>query len=361
MVSPSAVWIVSIKNGEDTEEIKHKFNILLEKSDFDQGLSLQEREIIAIKMHFGEINTYNYIKPPIVKVIIDKIRERRARPLLAETSCIYTGKRKDAVDHLELASEHGFEYSQIGAPVIILDGIHGESATTVKINQKHFKEIQMAAGLSKVQGLVSLARFKGHGFLGFGGTLKNIAMGLSSRLGKIQQHMNVRPQVSKDKCTFCKSCINICPENAIKEVEKKAHIDQSLCVGCGECLVECPEEAILFDAWKSIESFEEKLIEYAFGILKTIKKKYFFNFAYTVAKYCDCLQKENTIVAPDIGILASQDPVALDKATNDLILERTGKDIWKEVHPRCDWKRQFEYASEIGLGQLEYSLKVIKC
>jgi len=355
----SVVWMVPVENGQNIEEVKSKFSILLQESDFQQRMCLQEKEIIAIKTHFGEENTYGYIKPPIVKILIDKIKAQKARPFLAETSCVYIGKRRDAVDYLGLAWRHGFDCSQVGAPVIIVDGVYGENSASVQVNKKHFKEVQIAAGILQVQGLVSLAHFKGHDLVGFGGTLKNIGMGLANRVGKVQQHMNVRPYVVEERCRFCQKCIKKCPVNAIKEGNKKAVIEQTVCIGCGECVAVCPNLAVIFKWEEGVVALEEKMMECAFGILKHLNKTYFINCAYTITKFCDCMQCENPTIVPDVGILASTDPVALDKATNDLVLERAGKDIWKELHPQCDWKRQLEYAHEIGLGQLKYTIKKI--
>ena len=359
MDTRSVVWHVPIENGQDIKQVQKQFSLLLRESDFQDRMSLQKNEIIAIKMHFGAENTHGYIKPSVVKILIDQIKAQNAYPFLAETSDIYKGTRSDAVNHLGLACRHGFNYSEVGAPVIILDGICGEYSAKIEINKKHFKEIEIAGGILKVAGLVSLAHFKGHELCGFAGTLKNVGMGLASRVGKIQQHMNVKPYVVEEKCSFCQKCIEKCPANAIKEHNKKSIIEQTICIGCAECVAECPKGAILFNPWENIMDFEEKMVEYVFGITRHIKKTYFINCAYTITKYCDCRTIENPIVVPDIGILASMDPVALDKATNDLVLEKAGRDIWKELHPNADWKRQLEYANEIGLGQLDYVIKTV--
>jgi len=359
MGKPSVVWMVPVENGEDIEETKQKFGILLQKSDFQQVMSLQERESIAVKMHFGEINTSGYIKPPVVKVLIDIIKEQKARPFLAETTAVYIGMRKDAVEHLEVVSMHGFDFGQVGAPTIIVDGLRGEYSASVQIDKKHFKEIYVAGGIREVDGLVGIAHFKGQELVGFGGALKNIAMGLASRVGKVRQHMNVKPHVVQERCIFCQKCIQKCSVNAITERDKKAVIDQDVCIGCGDCVAVCPNLAVGFNWREGVIPLEEKMMEYAHGILNMFKKAYFINFAYTITQFCDCMQGKNPIVVPDVGILASADPLALDKATNDLVLERAGRDIWKEIHPQCDWRRQIEYAQELGIGQLEYTIKKI--
>ena len=92
-------------------------------------------------------------------------------------------------------------------------------------------------------------------------------------------------------------------------------------------------------------------------MLKDKKNKTgFINFAVKINKECDCWGAENPRIAPDVGILASNDPVSIDKASFDLVNKTCGKDIFKAVHPDQDGLKQLRYAQEIGLGSLDYEL-----
>ena len=96
--------------------------------------------------------------------------------------------------------------------------------------------------------------------------------------------------------------------------------------------------------------------EYAFSLKKALKGKIsFLNFLLKVTKDCDCMAEDEPAVVEDIGILGSVDPVAVDQASVDLVIERSGKDILK-VGYDVDWSVQLQHGEEIGLGSRDYQL-----
>ena len=196
---------------------------------------------------------------------------------------------------------------------------------------------------------------------GFGGALKNIGMGCASPEGKLAQHSDIAPFVRIDTCVGCEVCLGVCPAQAISIINRKAHIDNEKCIGCASCIASCLQAAIDVDWGRGGIDIQEKMVEYAKAILEDKQKKFIFiNFAIKITKECDCFAKDDPKISPDIGILASRDPVSIDKATLDLIICACGKDIFKEVHPDRDGFKQLEHASKIGIGNLEYDLIEIK-
>jgi uncharacterized Fe-S center protein len=104
-------------------------------------------------------------------------------------------------------------------------------------------------------------------------------------------------------------------------------------------------------------TIQEKMIEYASAVMKNKKGKAgFLNFAIKITKECDCLAKDDPRVAPDLGMLASTDPVSIDNASFNLVNQACGRDIFKELHPQRDGSKQLKYAQELGLGNLDYEL-----
>jgi hypothetical protein len=96
--------------------------------------------------------------------------------------------------------------------------------------------------------------------------------------------------------------------------------------------------------------------EYASSVLRHFKEKIcFINFLLKVTKDCDCMSQDAPVVVEDIGILGSLDPVAADKASVDLIIKRSGKDVFKAGYD-IDWSIQLKHGNEVGLGNLEYEL-----
>ena len=195
---------------------------------------------------------------------------------------------------------------------------------------------------------------------GFGGALKNIGMGCATREGKLFQHSDLAPIVVIKKCTGCKACMAVCPVGAIKMVNDMAVVDSSKCIGCASCIAACKFNAVDLN-WEAGGMFiQEKMVEYAKAVLADKKEKtIFFNFMIKITKECDCLAKDDPRVVPDIGILASADPVAIDQASFDLVTAKAGADVLKELHPHRDSRKQLAWAQKIGLGSLEYDLEMV--
>jgi hypothetical protein len=113
----------------------------------------------------------------------------------------------------------------------------------------------------------------------------------------------------------------------------------------------------LFIDFEAGDEIQKKMVEYVYAILRDKKGRAgFLNFALRINKECDCWRYENQRIAPDVGIFASTDPVAIDKASLDLVNDTCGKEIFKEFHPGKDPMRQLEYAQRLGLGNLDYEL-----
>ena len=137
-----------------------------------------------------------------------------------------------------------------------------------------------------------------------------------------------------------------------------AVIDPEICIGCGECLAVCQFDAVKI-AWdEDTANLQKKVAEYCLAILEEKKQKAaFFNFLTHITKHCDCMDKPFEPDMSDIGIVVSRDPVAVEKATVDLINEHTGKDYFKNIWPKIDYTVQLEHAHKIGLGNLDYDLE----
>jgi hypothetical protein len=322
---------------------------------------IKENSFVAIKIHFGEMGNTAYLKPERVKPLIDKIRSLKALAFLTDANTLYKGTRADAVNHMQTAAKHGYDLNTIGVPVMIADGLTGKDYFKVKVDLKHFKEVKIASAAYNAESIVVLTHFKGHELAGFGGSLKNVGMGLGARSGKQEMHADIKPQVNKEKCTSCGNCVKWCPVNAIELVEKKAVIDPKLCIGCGECVVSCNFGAIAVNWGGDPVPFQEKMVEYFYGVWKDKKDKMiFFNFLTDITPNCDCYGFNDPPLIPDIGLLASRDPVALDQASVDMVNSPAGsKDKFKEAHPDIDWSTQLSYAETIGIGRREYELTKI--
>ena len=363
----SPVYFASLRAYSDRESTTAKLRRLFEAAGF-AGL-IAPRDKTAIKLHFGEMGNDGFISPVFVRQVVEKVKECQALPFLTDTNTLYMGSRSNAVEHIGTAILHGFDYAVAGAPVIIADGLNGKNIRKVTIDKKHFSEVSIAGDIAAADSLIVLSHFKGHIVSGFGGAIKNLAMGCAPPEGKRAQH-NARPFTIPEKCTGCGSCMKVCPKAAITVKKKKSVISGELCIGCFECMHACPEHAIDIDWETEIPQFMERMVEYAFGAVQGKEKKAgYMNFLIRITPDCDCFPFSDAPIVPDIGILASTDPVAIDAASFDLVNQQqghadsllaahhqSGEDKFNGVHAQTDGYRQIIYAEEIGMGSGRYDL-----
>ncbi len=366
----SDVYFVKIGEDRNEDNLPKKVRKLFDKAGF--ASLIDENDHTAIKLHFGEPGNTTYIRPVLVRQVVDKVIESGGKPFLTDANTLYVGERSNAIDHLNAAYKHGFLPAVVNAPVIIADGLTGRDFVEVEINLKNLKTVKYGTVAHYADVLGVISHFKGHLAAGIGGTLKNIGMGLGSRAGKQIMHSDIKPEPDHKKCIGCGNCIKWCPASAITLVESKAIIDHEKCIGCAECVISCPTKAISVRWDASSLSLQEKIAEYVYGILKGKKDKcFFFNFVMDITPDCDCVPWSGVPIVPDIGVLASTDPVAIDQASADLVNQKRanagsraeaaaepGQDKIKAVHD-IDWAHILEYGEEIGLGERKYELKTI--
>ncbi len=350
----STVYFVPVKDADDIQGVNAQLKKLLEKSKVLDVIHKKDK--VGMKMHFGEAGNINFVRPAHVRLICDEVARKGAVVTLADANTLYRGRRLNAEDHLALAREHGFTKKAIGIDVVIPDDKKEADIAAVQINQKHIQTAKVARLFIEADAIVSIAHFKGHGLTGFGGAIKNIGMGCATRGGKLAQHCDASPIFYTDRCKGCGECEIVCPVEAIIIENEKAVLDRSKCIGCASCVAACPNMAIFID-FEAGNAVQEKMAEYALAVLDNKKgKACFLNFALRISQECDCWSYKNPRIASDVGIFASLDPVAIDKASFDLVNQSSGEDIFKKAHPKEDGLKQLRHAQDIGLGSLEYDL-----
>jgi uncharacterized Fe-S center protein len=337
------VYFKAIDSYTKTSEINAAAAQLLQIIEEKEKISLSR--FIPLKVHLGEKGNTTFITPNNFHGIIDYLESKNIASAFIETNVLYRGERNTIDNHLKVAKDHGFTR----IPVMIADGEVGEEYEEIEIKKKHFDYCKIAKGISKEDQLIVLSHFKGHALAGFGGAIKQLAMGCASKGGKLAQHANSIPKISAIKCKSCKVCAAKCPENAI-EVTKKAKIDKNKCVGCASCMAACPYGAIS-NSWLAslTKSFNERLAEYAYGAAKN-KNHIYITFAFNITKNCDCEGHAMKPIAKDLGVFASTDPVAIDAACLAVLDKNEGKTVFKRG------RYTLEYAEKIGLGSRDYEL-----
>ena len=333
-----------------------------------------ENRFAAIKIHFGEPGNMAYLRPQYAARMAGLLRSLGAKPFLTDANTLYSGRRANAVDHLQSAMENGYNPISAQCQVIIADGLNGIDYREIDIDGEYCNAPKIGAAVADADIVISMTHFKGHEQTGFGGTLKNLGMGCASVGGKLELHCAAQPVVKTENCRGCNICVKHCAHDAIHlNPERKAEIDYSKCVGCGQCIALCQYDSASMGANDTSERLNYKIAEYTKAVLKD-KPNFHVSFIMNVSPECDCWNHNDAAVVPDLGIAASFDPVALDKACADLVIHAPAlqtvnrltesrphehledTDKFRLMHPDTDWLAGLTHAEKIGIGNMQYEL-----
>ncbi len=268
-----------------------------------QSLGREAKGRVAAKLSTGEAGNPNHLSTDVIKKLI-----HLTEATIVECNTAYEGRRCNAADHLQTAAEHGFIAI---AEVDIMDA-NGEISLPVR-NGKHLKENFIGKNWKDYDFTMVLSHFKGHPMAGFGGALKNVAIGMASSAGKAWIHTAGK---SKD--------VPVDWENVP------------------------PQEDFLESMAEACESVFDKAGD---NIL-------FINVANNLSVDCDCVAEPESVKMEDIGILASLDPVALDRACVDMVYNSPdpGKSHLIERMESRNAMHILDYAEKLGLGSQKYEI-----
>lgn len=295
----SLVYFHPVKNNPDTKEVSLWARKILEKLISQNNISLQKE--IPLKIHPGQPGNISFIRPDNFNGIIDYLLHKKVKTYFVETGMV-NGPRSESDSHRNVALKHGFTR----IPFVVADGENGEDHELVGINGNHFKKCMIAKKLIKPKQIIVLSHFKGHIDAGFGAAIKMLGIGFASRRGKIEIHSKVYSK-------------------KIKSIDWTAE-----------------------DKQYHGTAFRERMADYALAAVKG-KQNIYLNFALSIVENCDCDGVPMKPIYKDLGIFASLDPIAIDKACFDLLEKREGKKPFSGDDV-------FTYAEKIGLGSINYEL-----
>jgi uncharacterized Fe-S center protein len=299
---------------------------------------IQKGDLVAIKLHVGELGNPNYIQPVFVHDIVRRVQAAGGKPFLTDSNTLYWAQRHNALDHMETAALNGFHM----APFLVADGLKSENYRTVK-TKGILDEVEVAGAIAEADAMIVVSHCKGHELSGFGGAIKNLGMGCTPQTGKLRQHRAVGIEIDQSKCVGCGKCKEACPQHLPEIIEGKAHNTSPLCMRCPICIGACPMEAISFT---HKEDLSRALASAAYGVLSTFgeNKVSYINFARDISQHCDCLPNPGENVIGDIGVFASDSAVSIDGA----FLSKADYKLFNEA-AHVDCMTQVQEAKALGL------------
>jgi len=296
---------------------------------------------VPLKLHMGEIKNKYFPRPKFVKHVVDTLKDYKIRPFLFDTTVAYKALRHTRTGYKKIARLHGFSKKKMGCNIVI-----DEKGKNIEIENRNY---EVADSIINSSHIFALTHVKGHNATGFGGAIKNLGMGGVTKETKKRMHIGSGPIYKKDNCTYCGVCSEVCPFDAIKVKKDSWEISDRKCFGCGVCVENCNQDAL---------EYKDADLQYVLACSAKAclmdKNVLYLNELKRISKNCDCDPFAGPIICPDIGYLLSDDPVAIDKASLDLVHE-IKPDLFEKIN-KVDPYKQIEYGDKINLGSKNYQL-----
>lgn len=349
------------KNGSVLDGIEQHFRSTIERA-------VSRGDSVAVKVHMGEYGNLTYIRPPFVREFVKLVKAAGGKPFVTDTTALYPKNRFTAEQYLSTAAYNGFTKESVGAPIVIADGPLGYDGVNYRLRKPvdgcEIRRIKVAKEIANSDAMIVLTHAKGHMLSGFGGAIKNLAMGCTTKEGKAAQHLANRVVLNVDKCNGCSKCVEACPFDAVKIYRGKHTKILSRCMSCISCYFACTEGALYLPK-DAKARFQVNLAHAAKAVTGRFRKGKvaYVNFLQDITRFCDCATPSGSPLVRDLGILGGEDPVAVDKASIDLIDKspayqrnlKSRKDTLGKLNGTSSLV-QLRTAQKLGIGNLTYKL-----
>ena len=331
---------------------------MLKKWNFKKRFA---RKRVAIKMHLGGGAGYSTIPPLLVARVVRAVRDAGGNPFLT-----------DVPGAVPTAKDRGYTEEVLGAPILPVTGPADKHVYTRRTNYRTLRTVALAGNVVDADAMIVLSHGKGHGQSGFGGAIKNIAMGCvdGATRGKIHRLTSAMFQWDASRCTGCLLCRDNCPNGAISFAEGKINLFDHHCKYCMHCVSACPNDAITIDH-RGYRYFQRGMALTTRECLRCFEPPsvFYITALLHITPFCDCWGFTTPAIVPDVGIVAGDDILAVETAALDAIraedfiegslpppLKRTGGGhLLQQIHGK-DPYLQIAECIKVGLGDGKYRL-----
>lgn len=317
----------------------------------------------AVKMHVGRNIGYTTIHPLFVRILIDKLKSYGAKPFITDQV-------------IDGAERRGYTENYLGVPIVPVCGIMDKYVYEKEVSFRSFTNVDIGGHIYDAEAMINLSHVKGHGACGYGGACKNIAMGCVTDRTRQQLH-GLEGGLLWDEalCTHCEACITSCNHNANSfDSDGRYSVFYHNCTVCQHCVKVCPTRAITLDS-HNYTDFQKGMALCTKTVLDTFDpgSVFYINFLTNITFICDCWGVSTPPLVPDIGVMAGDNMVAIERACLDAIrlehlipdgipqgleLGTTGH-LLERIHGKNPYI-QLEELTALGLGTQEYELKTIE-
>jgi uncharacterized Fe-S center protein len=344
-----------------------KIDILMRMEELSR-LMVPEASL-AIKFNLSEIGYGHYLPPIIFTTLFERARTLGAKPTLTDGCSIFKGSRSDGYTWVESALLQGFcSGESFQNQLLQTGGYTNEEGNFWPAEGKNLAGIDIGSLLTDTNNLVVVSHLTAHPLLGLNGAVANLGLGFLTGTGRLRLHGFLQIAYDAQKCDHCGECLSFCPTGAMSGEPGHVTFDARICNQCLGCFMACPNSAVRVEA-EGIPVYQECVVEAAHTVLNKLRGKAFFiNFLQSVTPQPDDYPYSDIPFIPDLGIIASEDPVAADWATYQMIVQSPGipgsvaqnldvlakgQDKVRAITDQTP-EHMLAYAEELGLGSRKF-------
>lgn len=367
----SDVYMVDARAAGNYKSYQDKIGLLLSVPDF-AALIPQDKRVTAVKTNYSQVGYTRYIRPVMMRAVVEKVIELGGIPAIMDTSGFFPRGRVTGGTWLNATEVMGYTIDSLGCDRFLANGYEGDDGEFFSTGGSELGGVEVARAIREAECIVMVSQVSAHPQAGMFGALVNLGVECMNNSGKYRVYQDLKPDWLEENCQSCGICTNLCQWRARSFADGKVYYHESLCSGCGTCLIACPNKACRIKTDDAL-AFQRRVAESAAAIIKTLHKKVIYlNFLVDIVPQYYCFDWADVPFVPDIGILASIDPVAIDALSMDLIkwtpgipgsIAEEAKALQKGIEKfsaltGVNPSMMFSHAESLGLGSKDYEVLV---
>ncbi|MCL6635414.1 MAG: DUF362 domain-containing protein [Peptococcaceae bacterium] len=316
------VYMVGARAASFRENHLDKLALLLSVPEF-AALIPAGKKTTFIKTNYSQMGYTRHVRPVLIRALVEKVKETGGSPAVTDTSGFFPAGRYTGDEWFEAADLMGYSELALGCERILANGFEGDDGEFISTGGAELGGVEVARVIREAECLIVVSHVTAHPLAGYAGALVNLGVECLNNSGKARVYRDLKPAWIEAACAHCGACVEHCQWQALA-YDGKLSYDQNACSGCAACVLACPNQARKPDPG-TIQAFQRRVAEAAAAIVKTLAKKIIYiNLLTDIVPQPDRFSWSDVPFVPDLGFLASLDPVALDAVTVELVRRAPG-------------------------------------
>lgn len=314
----SDVFMVDARATGSYKSYGEKIGLLLSVPDF-AAMIPQGKRVTFIKANYSQVGYPRYIRPVLMRAIVEKLVTLGGFPAITDTSGFFPKGQVKGDKWLAAAEVMGYTMESLGCDRFLANGYEGDDGEFISTGGKELGGVEVARAIREAECIVMVSQVSAHPQAGMFGAIVNLGVECMNNSGKARVYQDLKPLWHQENCLSCGECADACQWQALTYAPGKLDYDPTRCSGCGICLVACTNKGRRLSA-EHITAFQRRVAESAAAIVKTLNKKIIYvNFLMDIVPQYYRFAWADVPFVPDIGVLASTDPVAIDALSIELV------------------------------------------